>query len=97
MLTNFKEVGCLMNLKLQFLDSHIEYFPENLGDFSEEQGERMHQDLREFEKIYQGVWGKNMLADYCWSLQRESNTLISFFKFPQTLVHPLTLLFAEIS
>ena len=72
MLTNFKEVGCLMNLKLHFLDSHIDYFPESLGDFSEEQGERMHQDLREFEKRYQGVWGKNMLADYCWCLLRES-------------------------
>lgn len=73
MLNNFNEVGCLMNLKLHFMHSHIDYFPENLGDFSEEQGERMHQDLREFEKKYQGVWGKSMLADYCWSLQRESN------------------------
>lgn len=72
MLTNFEKVGCLMNLKLHFLHSHIDYFPGNLGDFSEEQGERMHQDLKEFENRYQGVWGKNMLADYCWSLQRES-------------------------
>ncbi|CAH2092031.1 unnamed protein product [Euphydryas editha] len=33
-----------MNLKLHFLDSHIGHFPENLGEYSEEQGERFHQD-----------------------------------------------------
>ena len=60
-----------MSLKLHFLDSHLDWFPENLGTFSEEQGERMHQDLNEFEKRYQGVWGINMLADYCWSLKRD--------------------------
>ena len=32
MLTNFKEFGCLINLKLHFLDSHIDYFLESLGD-----------------------------------------------------------------
>jgi len=73
MVNNFKEVGCLMNLKLHFLDSHFDFFPENLGAFSEEQGERMHQDLSEFEKRFQGVWGKNMLSGYCWSLKRDTN------------------------
>ena len=34
-----------MNLKLHFLDSHLDEFRQNLGDFSEEQGERFHQDL----------------------------------------------------
>ncbi|KMQ92437.1 ubiquitin-protein ligase e3b-like protein [Lasius niger] len=42
---NFRKLGCLMNLKLHFLDSHIDYFPENLGDYSEKQGERFHQDI----------------------------------------------------
>jgi len=55
MVNNFKKVGCLMNLQLHFLDSHLDFFPENLGAFSEEQGERMHQDLSEFEKRFQGV------------------------------------------
>lgn len=72
MVNNFKNMGCLMNLKLHFLHSHIEYFPENLGDFSEEQGERFHQDLQDIEKRYQGVWDGHMLADYCWSLKRDT-------------------------
>ncbi|EFN65111.1 hypothetical protein EAG_00442, partial [Camponotus floridanus] len=60
-----------MNLKLRFLDSHLSYFPENLGDYSEEQGERFHQDLKEVERRWQGKWGINMMADYCWLLKRD--------------------------
>ena len=33
---NYEKFGCLMNLKLQFLDSHLDYFPKNLDDCSEE-------------------------------------------------------------
>ncbi|KYN06056.1 hypothetical protein ALC62_02999 [Cyphomyrmex costatus] len=66
---SFKNLGCLMNLKLHFLHSHVDYFPDNLGDYSEEQGERFHQDIKEMERRYQGRWDVNMLADYCWSLK----------------------------
>ena len=45
MIQNFEKQDCLMSLKLHFLDSHLDYFPENLGDFSEGQGERFHQDI----------------------------------------------------
>ena len=56
---NYKEIVskngkliCLMNLKLHFLHSHIEEFPENLADYSEKHGERFHQDPlhRSFKK-----------------------------------------------
>lgn len=39
MLKNFQELGCIMNVKVHFLHSHIDYFPENLGNFSEEHSE----------------------------------------------------------
>ena len=42
-------VGCLMSVKLHFLHSHLEYFPDNLGYYSEEQDERFHQDLNVME------------------------------------------------
>ncbi|KAI6649002.1 hypothetical protein LOD99_6885 [Oopsacas minuta] len=51
--------------------SHLERFPENLGDLSEEQGKRLHQDIRTMEERYQGRWDAHMLADYCWSLMRD--------------------------
>jgi len=55
MVENFQALGCNMNLKLHFLDSHIDYFPMNLGAYSEEQGERFHQDIKEMERRYQGM------------------------------------------
>ncbi|KAK5642437.1 hypothetical protein RI129_008604 [Pyrocoelia pectoralis] len=71
MLKAFQALGCLMSLKVHFLYSHIDYFPENLGNVSEEQGERFHQDIKEIEKRYQGRWSVSMMADYCWTIQRD--------------------------
>ena len=42
MLTKYQEMGANMSIKVHFLHSHLDRFPENLGDFSEEQGERFH-------------------------------------------------------
>lgn len=75
LVTNYGAMGCLMSLKLHFLDSHLDCFPDNLGDYSDEQGERFHQDIKELEKRYQGFWDINFLADYCWSLKRELNII----------------------
>ena len=71
MISNLGVMGCNMSIKLHFLNSHIDYFPENLGAVSEEQGERFHQDLKELEVRYQGRWNTNMMADYCWLLKRD--------------------------
>ncbi|KYN18238.1 hypothetical protein ALC57_09485 [Trachymyrmex cornetzi] len=72
MISDFQKLKCNMNLKLHFLDSHLDTFPENLGDFSEEQGELFHQDIKVMETRYQGRWDVNMMADFCWTLKRES-------------------------
>jgi hypothetical protein len=71
MLDKFKELGCNMSMKVHFLDSHLDYFPANLGAVSEEQGERFHQDIKEMERRYRGRWNVSMMADYCCMLQRE--------------------------
>ncbi|CAH1105838.1 unnamed protein product [Psylliodes chrysocephalus] len=73
LLQNYKAIESLMSLKVHFLDSHLGNFPENLGHFSEEQGERFHQDIKEIERSYQGFWDINMMADYCWNLKRDTN------------------------
>jgi hypothetical protein len=49
MLTKFKDLGCSMSLKVHFLASHLDYYTENLGAVSKEQGERFHQDIKEME------------------------------------------------
>ncbi|GBM70538.1 hypothetical protein AVEN_47654-1 [Araneus ventricosus] len=71
-LTAYEARGCKMSLKIHFLHSHIDYFPENLRAYSKEQGERFHQDVRDIERRYQGRWDVNMLADYCWMLRRKT-------------------------
>ena len=43
-----------MNIKVHFLHSHLDKFPENLGDITEEQGERFHQYIKVMGERYQG-------------------------------------------
>ena len=52
MLQNFQALGTSMSIKLHYLFSHLDYFPENLGDISEEQEKRFHQDIRKMEERY---------------------------------------------
>ena len=50
MVQSHKEMRVRMSLKMYFLPSHSEFFPENIGDVSDEQGERSHLDIKLFEK-----------------------------------------------
>ena len=58
-------------MKLHFLHSHLDFFLENLGVVSEEQGGRFNQDIKDIERRYQGRWDVSMLTDYCWLLTRD--------------------------
>jgi len=71
LLTSYKTMGCNMSLKIQFLESHLDFFPENLGEVSDEHGERFYQDIMPMEKRYHGKWTSSMLADYYWTLKRD--------------------------
>lgn len=53
MLESYHTLGCNMSIKVHFLYSHLDKFPKNLGDVSEEQGERFHQNIKEMERCYQ--------------------------------------------
>ena len=63
-----------MSIKLQFLHFHLEHFPENLGDYIKEQGERFHQDIKEREQHYEGRWDEHMMADYDDKTTRKRRT-----------------------
>jgi hypothetical protein len=54
MLEMLQILGCNISLKLHFSHFHLDYFLENLGDPSEEQGERFYQDVKEMEGRYLG-------------------------------------------
>lgn len=42
MLTCYREVGANISIKVYFLDSNLDRFPENCGDVHDEQEERFH-------------------------------------------------------
>ena len=46
-----EELGARMSIKIQFLSTHLNYFPNNCGDYSEKQGDRFHQDIATMENL----------------------------------------------
>jgi hypothetical protein len=71
LLTSYKAMGCNMSLKIHFLESHLNFFPENLGEASDEHSEIFHQDIMAVENRYQGKWTSSVLVDYYWTLERD--------------------------
>ena len=47
---------------MNFLHSHLDYFPDNCEKVSEEQGELFHQEINVMEECYQGQWNVSMIA-----------------------------------
>ena len=45
----FQKLGCNTRVKIHLFCSHLDYFPENLGATSEEQGKRFQQDIKTTE------------------------------------------------
>ncbi|GBM32546.1 hypothetical protein AVEN_127444-1 [Araneus ventricosus] len=72
MLALFQDIGCNMSLQIHFLDCHLNFFPGNCGQVSDEHSERFDQDISNMEKWYQGNWTTELLVDYCWTLIRNA-------------------------
>ena len=68
-LTSYKAMGSNMSLKIHFLETHLDFFPENLGDVSDVHGERFHPDVMAMEKRYQSEWTSSKVADYWRTLK----------------------------
>ena len=58
---SLRGLWCRMSIKLHYLHSHLDKFPDNLGDVSEEKGEKFHQDIKVMEDRYQGRWDPHMM------------------------------------
>ena len=61
---SYGDMGCRMSMKVHMLDAHLNEFKKNLGAYSEEHGERFHQDIKDFECRYQRQYNENMMGDY---------------------------------
>ncbi|XP_031630890.1 uncharacterized protein LOC116345586 [Contarinia nasturtii] len=75
MLRNYGDIGAHLSLKMHFLKSHLNFFPDNLGDFSDEHGERFHQDIGDMEDRFNNRYTPNMLGEYCWYILRDTRAI----------------------
>ena len=63
MIEKFNKLDCFMNPKIHFLNSHLDFFLDNLGNVREEHRERIRKDIRIMERRYQGRWNTNMIRN----------------------------------
>jgi len=61
LLSSYQKLGCNMSVKIHFLSSHLDFFPENCGSVSDEHGEHLHQDIAVMEGKYKGKWSPQCL------------------------------------
>jgi hypothetical protein len=74
LLRNYNTMGCLMSKKVHLLHSHLNLFPENCGDMSDEHGERFHKILSKFQENFKSSkLNKNMIAYYCSSIVKTNS------------------------
>jgi hypothetical protein len=60
-----------VSLKIHFLHSHLDFFPQNHEAVSDKYGEFFFmENVAVMEKRYQGYWSVKLLSDYCWCLIR---------------------------
>ena len=64
---------CRMSFKVHMLDANLDQFMENMGVYSEELGERFHQNILDFERRYPGQYNKRIMGDCIWRLIHESD------------------------
>jgi len=50
MSSKFKDLDAERRIKIQYILSHLDGFPENIGDQSEERGKWLHHDLKIMEQ-----------------------------------------------
>lgn len=68
MLACFEKLDVHMSLKIHLLHYPINFFDNQLPTESDEQGERFHQTIMEFEGRFKGKRLNSMLADFCWTI-----------------------------
>jgi len=71
LIDSFQVINVNMSLKIHFLHCHLDFFPANLGNISDQHGERFHQEMKAIEDRYRGRADPRMLADFCWFIKNK--------------------------
>jgi len=79
LLPSYQKLGCNLSVKIHFLSSHLDFFPENCGSVSDEHCEYFHHGIAAMEGRYKEKWSPSIFADYYWTLMRDSpNSMFSW-------------------
>lgn len=70
LLNSYEAIQANMSLSMHFLKCHLSDFADNLGVYSDQHGERFHQDIKNMER-YKSKDYRNMLGDHCCRPIRE--------------------------
>lgn len=73
MMKSYEKLDINITIKMHSLICHLDLFKNSCGAFSDEQGERFHQDLKTNEDEYAGKNMARALGRYCWKLIRETD------------------------
>ena len=63
LLKSYEDMGCRMSLKIHFLHSHLNFFPPNHGEVSDEHGGRFHQDGEQLSRQMEPRHNGRLLLD----------------------------------
>jgi len=76
MLSVCHKLGCHMSLKIHKLHSHLDFFPDNGGMFSDEHGEHF---IRKLQRCRSDIRGSGPLACWLTTVGRSSEMLLSSY------------------
>jgi len=76
MLSFYHKLGCNMSLKIHMLHSHLDFFPDNCGMFSNEQGELF---IRKLQRWRKDIRESGPLPCWITTVGRSSEMLLSSY------------------
>lgn len=81
LMSNYQAMGCSpVSNKMHLLFKHKDKYRHYLGNFSDEHGERVHQEMHLFENRFHHCLNKEMLSECIWQLKRDTNFFTSSMK-----------------
>ncbi len=70
MIACFQRMNCTMPLKLHLLADHLDLFPVHLGTWSDQHGERGHQETKEAARLYGDTTTTRVLTERMHQVQK---------------------------
>ena len=74
LIKSFQQLASLMSVKMHFLNSHLDYFPDNCQDYGEEQGNKESVFIKTFKSwrlsiiaTAMSIWWRIAVGNWIWN------------------------------